>query len=61
MGVLDYILKTAIDAAPQHPGFQAQSLYIIFNLVSPLILGILLARVTKLIEKGLNQLLGNKR
>jgi hypothetical protein len=61
MGVLDYILKTAIDAAPQHPGFQAQSLYFVFNLVSPLIIGILLAWVTKLVEKGLNQLLRDKR
>jgi len=58
---LDFILKAAVDAAPQHPGFQAQSLYIIFNLVSPLVLGILLAWVTKLIEKGMNHLLGNKR
>ena len=58
---MDFILKAAVDAAPQHPGFQAQSLYIIFNLVSPLVLGILLAWVTKLIEKGMNHLLGNKR
>jgi hypothetical protein len=61
MGVLETILKTATDAAPNHPGFQAQSLYIVFNLVGPLILGIILAWVTKLIERGLNQLLGNKR
>jgi hypothetical protein len=61
MDVLDFILKAAIDAAPQQPGFQAQSLYIIFNLISPLVLGILLAWVTRLIEKGMNHLLGNKR
>jgi hypothetical protein len=61
MDVLDFILKAAIDADPQHPGFQAQSRYIIFNLFCPLILGILLAWVTKLIEKGMNHLLGNKR
>jgi hypothetical protein len=61
MGVLDFILKAAIDAAPQHPGFQAQSLYIVFNLITPLVLGIILAWVTKLIEKGMNHLLGNKR
>ena len=61
MDVLEYILKTATDAAPHQPGFQTQSLYIILNLVSPLILGTLLAWVTKLMEKGLNHLLGNKR
>ena len=61
MGVLDFILKAAINAAPQQPGFQAQSLYIVFNLISPLILGVVLAWVTKLVEKGMNHLLGNKR
>jgi hypothetical protein len=61
MGVLDYILKTATDAAPHHPGFQTQPLYIVLNLVSPLIIGIFLAWVTKGIEKGLNFLLGDRR
>jgi len=61
MGVLDFILKAAINAAPQQPGFQAQSLYIVFNLISPLILGVVLAWVTKLVEKGMYHLLGNKQ
>jgi hypothetical protein len=61
MGVLETILKAATDAAPHHPGFQTQPLYILLNLVSPLVVGILLAWVTKLIEKGLNHLLGDKR
>jgi hypothetical protein len=61
MALLEYILRTATDAAPHHPGFQTQPLYVVLNLVSPLILGILLAWVTKLLEKALNRLLGDKR
>jgi hypothetical protein len=61
MGVMEYVIKTAVDAAPQHPGFQAQPLYILLNLVLPIILGIALAWITKLIEKALNRLLGEKR
>jgi hypothetical protein len=61
MALLEYILRTATDAAPHHPGFQTQPLYVVLNLAAPLILGILLAWVTKLIEKGLNCLLRDKR
>ncbi len=25
MGVLEYLIKMAVDAAPQHPGFQTQT------------------------------------
>ncbi len=60
MGVLEYVLKTATDAAPAHPGFQTQSMYIILNLAVPIILGIILASVTKLLEKGLIRLLGER-
>jgi hypothetical protein len=61
MGIIEYVLKTAADAAPEHPGFQTQPMYIILNLAIPIILGILLASVTKLIEKGLTRLLGDRR
>jgi hypothetical protein len=61
MALLEYILRTATDAAPHHPGFQTQPLYVVLNLATPLILGIVLAWVTKLIEKGLNCLLRDKR
>ena len=61
MGILEYVLKTATDAAPQHPGFQTQPMYILLNLAIPILLGILLASVTKLLEKGLTRLLGEKR
>jgi hypothetical protein len=60
MGVMEYLIKTAVDAAPQHPGFQAQPLYILLNLTIPLILGIGLAWITRFLEKGLNRLLGEK-
>ena len=60
MGVLEYVLKTATDAAPEHPGFQTQPLYILLNLAIPIILGLLLASITKLIEKGLTRFLGER-
>jgi hypothetical protein len=61
MGALEYVIKIAVDAAPQHPGFQTQPLYILLNLAIPIMLGIGLAWITRLIEKGLNRLLGEKR
>ena len=60
MGVLEYLISTAVDAAPQHPGFQAHPLYIILNLSIPIILGVGLAWLTRIMEKGLNRLLGEK-
>jgi hypothetical protein len=61
MGVLEYVIKLAVDAAPDHPGFQTHPLYIILNLTIPIMLGIILAWITRFIEKGLAQLLGEKR
>jgi len=60
MGVLEYVLKTATDAAPENPGFQTQPMYILLNLAIPIILGILLASINKLIEKGLTRFLGER-
>jgi hypothetical protein len=61
MGPLRDALKMVIDAAPQQPGHQTSLLYILFNLIIPITLGILLTWVTKLLEKGLTLLLGEKR
>lgn len=61
MGALEYVIKMAVDAAPQHPGFQTQPLYILLNLAIPIMLGIVLAWITRFIEKGLTRLLGEKR
>jgi hypothetical protein len=61
MGALENIIKIAVDAAPQHPGFQTQPLYIVLNLTIPIIIGIGLAWITRFIEKGLTRLLGEKR
>jgi hypothetical protein len=61
MGVLEYLIKMALDAAPQHPGFQTQILYILLNLALPIMLGIVLAWITRFMEKGLLRLLGEKR
>lgn len=61
MGVLESLLKIVTDAAPERPGFQASPLYILLNLVVPLILGILLTWITQLIEKGLVHFFGERR
>jgi hypothetical protein len=61
MGTLEFVIKSALDAAPHHPGFQTRLLYIVLNLTIPLLLGIVLAWITRFIEKGLNLLLGVKR
>ena len=61
MGVLEYLIKMAVDAAPRHPGFQTQIPYILLNLALPIMLGIVLAWITRFMEKGLLRLLGEKR
>ncbi len=61
MGALEYTIKMITDAAPQQPGFQTKPLYILLNLVIPIIIGILLTWITKLMEKGLTLLLGERR
>jgi hypothetical protein len=61
MGVLETLIKTIIEAAPRYPGFQPPFLYLLMNLVLPVLLGMVLAWVTKLMEKGLIRLLGEKR
>jgi hypothetical protein len=61
MGVLEYVIKTAINAAPQHPGFEDPALYLILNLTVPIGIGIGMTWITRLLEKGLIRLLGEKR
>ena len=61
MEALETLIKMATGAAPQKPGFQIQPLYVVLNLALPLLLGIPLAWITKLIEKGLTRLLGERR
>jgi hypothetical protein len=61
MGLLEEAIKAVISAAPQRPGNQISTLYLLLNVVLPIILGVLLTWVTKLIEKGLTLLLGGKR
>ena len=58
---LETLIKLATEAAPQNPGFQIQPLYVVLNLALPILLGIPLAWITKLIEKGLTRLLGERR
>lgn len=60
MGALETLIKIATDAAPQTPGFQIHPLYILLNLALPILLGFPLAWITKLLEKGLNRLLGER-
>ncbi|MGC1404296.1 MAG: hypothetical protein WA974_15365 [Thermodesulfobacteriota bacterium] len=61
MEALETLIKMATEAAPQKTGFQIQPLYVVLNLAIPLLLGIPLAWITKLIEKGLTRLLGERR
>ena len=61
MGALEYLIKFAVDSAPHHPGFQTHPVYLFLNLTLPLFLGLVLAWVTRLMEKGLNRLMGEKR
>jgi hypothetical protein len=61
MGALGDAIKMVIDAAPQQPGVQTNLLYILFNLAIPITLGFLLTWITKLLEKGLTLLLGERR
>ena len=61
MGALEYVIKLAVDAAPHHPGFQTQPLYMVLNLTLPILLGMGLAWITRFMEKGLTRLLGEKR
>ena len=61
MGAIETLIKMITDAAPQKPGLQIPPLYILFNLALPVLIGIPLAWITKLIEKGLTRLLGDKR
>ncbi len=61
MESLEYLIKIAIDAAPQKSGFQIQPLYVLLNLTIPILLGILLNWINRLIEKGWVHLLGERR
>jgi hypothetical protein len=60
MGALEYVIRLAVDAAPQYPGLQIQPLYLVLNLTLPFFLGILLTWITRFMEKGLTRLLGEK-
>ncbi len=43
------------------PDFKPRPLYILLNLALPIMLGIVLAWITRFMEKGLHRLLGEKR
>jgi hypothetical protein len=53
MRFLEYLLRIAADADPIKRGFQAKLMYIFLNIVVPVILGILLGSLMKIIEKML--------
>jgi hypothetical protein len=60
MGALEFVIRLAVDAAPHQPGLQTQPLYWVLNLALPIFLGIILAWITRFMEKGLTHLLGEK-
>jgi hypothetical protein len=53
MSLFEYLLTVATDADPMERGFQAKPMYIFLNMVVPVILGILLGGLLKMIEKML--------
>ena len=61
MKALETLIRMVTDAAPQTPGLQMDPRYILLNLALPILLGFPLAWTTKLLEKALNRLLGEKR
>ncbi|MEW6186317.1 MAG: hypothetical protein AB1585_11330 [Thermodesulfobacteriota bacterium] len=60
MDLINTLLKHIIDAAPLHPGWRPPYPYLLMNLFLPVLLGLILAWLTRLIEKGLISLLGEK-
>ncbi len=61
MEALETLIRIAMEAAPHPPGFQIVPRYILLNLALPILLGFPLAWTTKLLEKCLNRLLGERR
>jgi len=53
MSPFESLLRMAADADPMGRGFQAQPRYIFLNIAVPVVLGILLGALTKVIEKML--------
>lgn len=53
MGLFRFIAQISGDALAGQPGFQAQTEYILLNLLVPILLGILLVGPVKWIEKRL--------
>ncbi len=53
MRSFEYLLRIAVDADPMKRGFQAQPLYLFLSIAVPVILGILLGSLMKIIEKML--------
>ena len=61
MDLINTLLKLILDAAPLHPGWRPPFSCLLMNLFLPVLLGLILAWVTRLVEKGLISLLGGKR
>jgi len=47
---LSFISDISLDAQPDLPGFQARPLYVLLSVVAPLIFGILVGQVLRLLE-----------
>ena len=51
MDFLPLLAKLASDGDPRQPGFQAQGLYLLINLILPILTGVILIVPVKWIEK----------
>lgn len=50
MDFLNFISDISLDAQPDLPGFQARPLYVLLSVVAPLIFGMLVGQILRLIE-----------
>ncbi|NSW55004.1 MAG: hypothetical protein HPY44_03240 [Armatimonadetes bacterium] len=50
MDFLKFVADISLDAQPDLPGFQARPLYVVLSVVAPLIFGMLVSQVLRVVE-----------
>ncbi|OGQ00086.1 MAG: hypothetical protein A2Z51_02740 [Deltaproteobacteria bacterium RBG_19FT_COMBO_52_11] len=53
MRFIEYLIGIASDGLPTQKGFQSQPLYIFLNIAIPVLIGLLMGWIIKLVEKFL--------
>lgn len=54
MGFLAYISHVSADALPDAPGFQAHPLYLALSVLAPLVFGLLVSQILRILEMALD-------